>query len=110
VDFSNFVPSLIDIADLGGEDKTDFAFIGRRKMVNLLEFVFLLQSKEPLLGGGELLLEFSQPSRMCEIAGTDDLYPFDTGPVIQVFRIEGFARGNGIMGMDVKVADKFHYV
>ena len=103
VNFPDFAVFFVNVADFSGEEETDFGVFGSRELIGFFE------TEETVFGRFEFFLEFGEPGRMREVAGSDDGNAFETRPIVQMFRDQKAAGGDGIMGMDVQICNKQHF-
>ena len=95
----------VDATDLGGEHEPHFA-AGVRLAIGLPQRG--PQREQSLLGRHELFLQLRGPTRMRNIARSDDIDTLDPRPVVQVFGREVFTGRARIVRMDVEVCDQLH--
>ncbi len=110
VDLADAAVPFVYRADLGGEKETGFFCPRLRGEGRIEDFIprFLLQHVKPLLSGLQFLPELGQPAGMGEVPGSDNGYSLDACVPVQVLGNELFTRCNGIVGVDVKIADEAH--
>ena len=93
VDFANGAIFLIDVADFAAQQKAYRRLSSRRYSGLDRCGHFWFETEKPLLRWLELALEFSKPTGMGNVAGSDDLYTFELSPLRQVFQVQIFAGG-----------------
>ncbi len=110
VDFAGALKFFVDAADLAGQHKTDGGVAGGRNFLLDSAGQVGLQFKQALFGGGQLVAHFLQPAGVGNIAGADHLHAFELRPAAELLKIEIFAGGARIVGMNMQIGDDFHWL